>query len=171
MALLWLKHRCPRGSLLIYTIGQAAIRPTQVQTEGECQVSRGSCGKENIITAICGKCDLSQPFTMVPELLHKSKSSDEDKCVLRRKTELRPEAVWLSQCHGQVAFFLCPSFLSFWIYNRTLPFHFAHSQSTTTIILAWPIRIFIPFFFLVTVIGSGIVTWPKLGLSELVLAP
>lgn len=79
--------------------------------EGECQVSRGSCGKENIITAIFGKCSLSQPFTMVPELLHKSKSSDKDKCVLRRKTELRPEAVWLSQCHGQVAFFFV-SFIS-----------------------------------------------------------
>lgn len=55
---------------LIYTIGQVAI--TQVQRDGGCQVSRGSCGKEDIITAIFGKRNLLQPFTMVSELLHKS---------------------------------------------------------------------------------------------------
>lgn len=58
-------------SVLIYSVGQAAIRSIQVQGEGEWQGSGGACAEEDTIATIFGERDPPQSLPWAPELLRK----------------------------------------------------------------------------------------------------
>lgn len=64
-------HRCHIVSVLTHSIGQAAIRPIQVQGDGEWQGSRGACAEEDTIATIFGERDLPRSLPWAPDLLRK----------------------------------------------------------------------------------------------------